>query len=71
MSQVLQRQGVNVAAVAVANKLARISWALLQSGRSYDPRRAAFAPSPVPAGPPPAPAPASHHKLHLLLDGVD
>jgi len=71
MYQVLQRQGANVAAVAVANKLARIIWALLQSGRSYDPRRAACAPSPAPAGESAAPQPAPHHKLHLLMDGGD
>lgn len=32
-----QRKGTNVAAVALANKLARIVWALLAYGRRYEP----------------------------------
>ena len=36
---VQQRQGHNRAAVALANKMARIAWKLLVSGENYDPRR--------------------------------
>lgn len=33
-----ERRGYNVAATALANKLARIAWALLAHGRSYEPQ---------------------------------
>lgn len=32
-----KRRGMNVASVALANKLARVAWALLAHGRDYDP----------------------------------
>ena len=32
-----ERRGPNVAAVALANKLARIAWAMLAHGRDYQP----------------------------------
>ncbi len=32
-----ERRGANVAAVALANKLARIAWAMLAHGRAYQP----------------------------------
>jgi transposase len=35
--QLAERRGVNVAAVALANKLARIVWAMLAHGRLYKP----------------------------------
>ncbi len=34
---IAQRRGFNVATVALANKMARIAWAMLQSGQSYRP----------------------------------
>ena len=34
---VAQRRGHNVACVALANKMARIAWAMLRSGRHYEP----------------------------------
>jgi transposase len=34
---VQERRGANIAAVALANKLARIAWAVLAHGRHYDP----------------------------------
>lgn len=37
-TEVQRRRGPNVAAVAVANKLARISWALLARGQRYQPQ---------------------------------
>jgi transposase len=44
MRQLRERQGANIAAVAVANKLARIVLALLKTGHSFDPKRAAATP---------------------------
>ena len=44
MCQLRERQGANIAAVAVANKLARIVLALLKTGHSFDPKRAAATP---------------------------
>lgn len=38
--QVQQRRGFNIACVALANKLARIAWALLARGERFDPARA-------------------------------
>ena len=38
-----QRRGHNVAAVAVANKLARIAWAVLAHGSAYDAKSEAAA----------------------------
>ncbi len=35
--RVQERRGKNIAAVALANKLARIAWAMLANGRHYDP----------------------------------
>jgi len=35
--ELIKRRGVNVAAVALANKNARTAWALLAHERSYDP----------------------------------
>jgi transposase len=35
--QLAERRGYNVAAVALANKLARIVWAMLAHGRLYKP----------------------------------
>jgi transposase len=34
------RRGTNVAAVALANKMARVAWALLAHDRDYDPAHA-------------------------------
>lgn len=42
MQQLLKRRGPNVAAVAVANKQARIMWALLRRGDRYVSERASF-----------------------------
>lgn len=36
LQQMLQRRPANVVAVALANKLARLAWALVAHGRSYD-----------------------------------
>jgi transposase len=36
----LKRKELKPAAVALANKMARIAWKLLVSGENYDPRRA-------------------------------
>lgn len=46
MQQLLERRGPNVAAVAVANKQARIIWALLRRGDRYRSERAVFARAP-------------------------
>ena len=45
--QVQQRRGAKVAAVALANKLARIVWALLVSGEEYQPVQQRRAPVPA------------------------
>ncbi len=37
LAGVIARRHSNVAAVAVANKNARVAWALLASGRDYEP----------------------------------
>ncbi len=39
--KVAERRGANVAAVALANKLARIAWAMLAHGRDYQPNHGA------------------------------
>lgn len=41
--RVQERRGANIAAVALANKLARIAWAVLAKQRGYDPHWAASA----------------------------
>lgn len=41
--RVQERRGANIAAVALANKLARIAWAVLAKQRGYDPHWAATA----------------------------
>jgi transposase len=46
MQQLLKRRGPNVAAVAVANKQARIMWALLRRGDRYLSERAVFGSAP-------------------------
>lgn len=38
--QVRQRRGFNIAVVALANKLARIAWAIIARGEAFDPNRA-------------------------------
>ena len=38
LQRLLARRGKNVAAVALANRNARIVWAMLAHGRAYDPR---------------------------------
>jgi transposase len=40
IERLLDRRPMNVATVAYANKLARIAWAIMVSGRRYDPERA-------------------------------
>jgi transposase len=37
LRRLVERRGVNRAAVALANKNARITWALLQRGETYQP----------------------------------
>ena len=44
IEQLLQRRPFNVVAVAVAHKLARLAWALVAHGRSYDPQWRSSAP---------------------------
>jgi transposase len=41
LRQLIERRGANVAAVAVANKNARIAWALLTHAKDYEPQHAA------------------------------
>lgn len=43
----LQRKPPKLAAVALANKNARIAWKLMVSGQAYDPKRALAAPAPT------------------------
>ena len=38
VAQLLARKPAKVVAIAVANKLARIAWAIMNSGKSYRPR---------------------------------
>jgi hypothetical protein len=38
---VVARRHPNVAAVAMANKTARVAWAMIRNGTDYDPDRAA------------------------------
>lgn len=45
--QVRDRRGYNKAVVALANKLTRIAWAVLQSGQPYDAQRLASRSAPV------------------------
>ena len=40
IAELLKRRPVNVAATAVANKLARIAWSMAVSGEKFDPLRA-------------------------------
>jgi transposase len=40
LTELLKRKSPKLAAVALANKMARIAWKLLVSGENYDPRRA-------------------------------
>ena len=41
VNRLVVRKHVNVACVALANKTARIAWAVVHGGKGYDPRRAA------------------------------
>lgn len=46
INRLLARKHVNVATVALANKTARLAWALIRYDRDYDPQRA-VGPSPA------------------------
>ena len=43
VTDIAKRSHTNVAAVALANKTARIAWAMLRQGSDYDPKRAVAA----------------------------
>jgi transposase len=49
LKRLMLRRGKNVAAVALANKNARIAWALLAHQREFEPDYASRAPSPLSA----------------------
>jgi transposase len=41
ITDLAKRRHINVAAVALANKTARMTWAIMKHGTDYDPERAA------------------------------